>query len=374
LLPRAADPRGRRRAAAPRTRRRLVPRFLAPRRLLPRFLLPRFFLLVSTALVLSACSRRPPPALFARDHVDVSCCGHSDQPIEVVFLGVAGWLLRMGETAILTAPLFSNPSLLRAGLAPIHADPERIERHLPDVSDVTAILVGHGHYDHLMDVPYVAQARAPRAVIYGTATMAHQLAPFGLARERVRVLRSDELGDVEETGSWIPVAPSARIMALRSDHAPHFAGVTLYSGVRTRDMEREPSSAREWLDGETVAFLIDLLNRDGSVALRVYFQDAIAAPPLGLVPPLPDGLGVDVALVVPATYAEVSWHPEALLNNASPRRVLLGHWENFFQPPEREAEPVPFTDLRDFIRRLERALPDGSSWHLPMPGTRFTFH
>jgi hypothetical protein len=138
-------------------------------------------------------------------------------------------------------------------------------------------------------------------------------------------------------------------------------------------MERAPVAAIEWLDGETVAFLVDLLNNDGSVALRVYFQDAVAAPPYGLVPPLSDGTPVDVALVVPATYAEVSWHPEALLANARPRQILLGHWESFFEPPETPAEPVPFTNLPDFLSRLERALPAGSEWHLPMPGTRFLF-
>jgi L-ascorbate metabolism protein UlaG (beta-lactamase superfamily) len=331
-------------------------------------------LLVISLSTLTGCSRRPPPSAFARGTVQVPCCGRSDEPVDVVFLGVAGWLLRKGETAVLTAPLFSNPGLLQAGLAPIHTDTARIERHLPNVRDVSAILVGHGHYDHLMDVPYIARARAPRAVVYGTATVAHQLAPFGLPAGRVRVIASSELGDVERMGTWIPLAPGARVMALRSDHAPHFAGVTLYSGVRRRDMQREPAAADEWLDGETVAFLIDLLNRDGSVGLRVYFQDAIAAPPFGLVPPLDDGIGVDLALVVPATYAEVSWHPEALLRSSPPRHVLLGHWENFFQPPDEPAEPVIFTDLGDFIRRLERALPEGAGWHLPMPGTRFTFN
>jgi hypothetical protein len=86
-----------------------------------------------------------------------------------------------------------------------------------------------------------------------------------------------------------------------------------------------------------------------------------------------DGVGVDVALIVPATYAEVSWHPEAFLENAKPRHVLLGHWENFFQPPHWPPEPVPFTDLRDFVKRLERALPAGTGWHIPLPSTRFRF-
>jgi hypothetical protein len=324
-------------------------------------------------LAMAGCMKGLPESAFARDTVVVGCCGHSDEPVEIVFLGVGGWILRKGGAAVLTAPLFSNPGLLEAGFLPIGPRPDRIERHLPDVRDVSAILVGHGHYDHLMDVPYVALERAPGGTIYLNETAKHQLAPFGIPERRLHVIEREALGDVEREGRWIDAGPGVRVMALRSDHAPHFAGTTLYSGVRTKDMERAPVAAIEWLDGETVAFLIDLLNRDGSVALRAYFQDAVAAPPFGLVPPLSDGVPIDVALIVPATYAEVSWHPEAILENARPRQILLGHWENFFEPPEAPAEPVPFTNLPDFVRRLKRALPPGSEWHLPMPGTRLLF-
>ena len=135
-----------------------------------------------------------------------------------------------------------------------------------------------------------------------------------------------------------------------------------------------PEVANDWLDGKTVAYLIDLLNRDGSVGLRVYYQDAVAAPPYGLVPPLSDSVQVDLELIVPATYSEVRWHPEALIESAPPRHVLLGHWEDFFQSPDRPAEPVRFTHLPDFVRRLERALPEGAGWHVPLPGTRFRFN
>jgi len=311
------------------------------------------------------------PSSFVKDTEEVACCGRADSPVELTYLGVAGWILRHGDDAILTAPLFSNPSLFDVGLTPISADPDRIEAHLPDVADVSAILVGHGHYDHLMDVPYIARNRAEQAIIYGNATSAYQLAPFGLA-DRFRVV-TEMAGSVETVGRWIEVSHGVRVMPLMSDHAPHLAGVTLYSGVRTRAMTHEPRSANQWLDGETLAFLIDFLNEDGSVGLRVYYQDAVPAPPFGMAPPLDDGVGVDVAILVPATYAEVSWHPEALLENLRPRYVLLCHWEDFFEPPSRDPEPVPFTLLPDFVARLERSLPEGTGWALPVAGARFLF-
>lgn len=311
------------------------------------------------------------PGSFQEGARAVGCCGRADSAISLTYLGVGGWILRSARGAVLTAPLFSNPSLLDVGLSPIEADPDRIEAHLPDVSDVSAILVGHGHYDHLMDVPYVATNRAKRATIYANATSSHQLAPFGLG-DRVRVVGA-EAGSAEAAGQWIDIAEGVRMMPLVSDHAPHLAGITLYSGVRTRDLARPPRAAGEWLDGETLAFLIDFLNADGSVALRVYYQDAVASPPFGFAPPLNDGVGVDVAIIVPATYSEVSWHPEALLENLQPRFVLLCHWEDFFEPPSRPPEPVPFTLLPDFVARLDRALPEGAEWVLPTAGASLIF-
>ena len=136
-------------------------------------------------------------------------------------------------------------------------------------------------------------------------------------------------------------------------------------------MPEEPRTADEWLAGRPLAYLIDLLNGDGSVGLRIYYQDAVAAAPYGFAPPLSDGVGIDLALIVPATYAEVVWHPEALLGNLQPRHVILIHWENFFIAPSEPAEVVPFTLLPDFVLRLERALPEGTGWDLPRPGTQF---
>ena len=162
-------------------------------------------------------------------------------------------------------------------------------------------------------------------------------------------------------------------MPLVSHHAPHFAGLVLYGGVRTRPMREEPRSAEEWLAGRPFAYLIDLLNEDGSVGLRIYYQDAVAAAPYGFAPPLSDNVGIDIALIVPATYAEVLWHPDALLGNLQPRHVILIHWENFFIAPSQPTEAVPFTLLPDFVRRLERALPEETRWDLPLPGTQFRF-
>ena len=66
-------------------------------------------------------------------------------------------------------------------------------------------------------------------------------------------------------------------------------------------------------------------------------------------------------MVVPATFDQVDWHPEALLENLQPERVLLGHWEDFFLPADEPARGLRMADLPHFERRLERVF-HGEWW------------
>lgn len=291
----------------------------------------------------------------------------------LVYLGTGGWIMEHGDDQILAAPLFSHPSFLRTGLWEISADTSEIDRWMSrwDVSDASVILSGHAHYDHLMDVPRVAKRHAPRARILGSPTVANTLGTWSGLTDRIDVVGEDDVGDRETVGPWLEYG-DVRIMPLRSAHAPHFEGYTLYHGSRDRPLEREPGYATEWLDGTTLAFLIDFLDEAGEVAFRVYYQDAVVAPPFGQAPEaLMAVRPVDVAIFVPATFDQVDWHPEAFVQNLRPKRVLLGHWESFFVPVEERTRSVVLTDLEHFEGRL-RGVFDGEFWR-PEIGTEFRF-
>src|SRR6185503_5204800 len=68
----------------------------------------------------------------------IGCSSPNDDAVEITYLGTAGMLLRRGGDAIMTAPFFSNPSMLRVALLPIAPDRDRIEAGLAgvDVTDV----------------------------------------------------------------------------------------------------------------------------------------------------------------------------------------------------------------------------------------------
>jgi hypothetical protein len=293
--------------------------------------------------------------------------------VRLTYLGVGGWIIERGDVQLLAAPLFTNPSLLRTGLVPIRSDTALVSSHMAayDVSEARAILVGHAHYDHLMDVPQVARRHAPQARILGSRTVLNTLGTWSGVAGRVDVVE-DHAGGQFDLGRWMPLGQGLRVLPLRSLHAPHFDGVTLYQGTADEPFVEEPRWASEWLDGQTHAFLIDFLDPDGSVAFRIYYQDAVVQAPLGFAPEsLMRERPVDVAVFVPATFDQVEWHPEAFVENLRPRWVLLGHWEDFFRSPSKPTRSILLTDIQHFRNRLERVF-SGPSW-LPEIGTQFRF-
>lgn len=329
--------------------------------------------LFALTLVTSACSMTAVTSLPSPPLREATwCCNGGDTEISIEYLGVGGWLFRMGESALLTAPFYSNPGFFDTGLGRIESDTAAIERFLPPVEDVSAILVGHAHYDHLMDVPYILRRRAPAARLYGSMTAVNILrGDPGI--DPVRLISVEEsAGSREggEPGEWIDLEGGRiRILPLVSGHAPHFFGIELYEGEVDEPATELPARAGGWRKGVPLAWIIDFLSPEGEVIYRVHYQDAASEPPLGFPPESFDGIPVDLAILCPPGYQELSSYPEGVLAELAPRHILLGHWEDFFTPRSEPIRGVRGTDLSGFIERLEGAIPEGARWGMFVPGS-----
>lgn len=299
--------------------------------------------------------------------------GPSAFPLELTYLGVGGVALRHGDDLILTAPLLTNPSMETVTLGETVSDPALVASLLPaeEVEGAAAILVGHAHYDHLLDVPTAAEM-AGDPVIYGNVSARNLLAgvldvtaindPSNPLVDRRMCGTPDPCTGVPAgyEGDWIQVpGANVRIRALCSMHPDQFLGIVHYAeGCVDEPQASPPTYAGDWLEGATVSWLIDFLDDDGNIAWRVYYQDAPTDAPIGDV--YPDLLAerpVDLALLCVGSYDYVRDAPAEALANMDPRYVVGIHWENFFQTQDLPIEPIPLQpDPGDFDDRAADAL------------------
>jgi glyoxylase-like metal-dependent hydrolase (beta-lactamase superfamily II) len=225
-------------------------------------MLRRVLLAIAAIAMLGGCGGTPVTGVRAYLPEDAPAIGPH---VELHYLGNGGWIIRRAgdaarDTAVIaTAPFVSNPLGVRVYL-PATAEPDRIRALVPQMPDVRIMLIGHGHYDHAMDVPFVLQELAPEAVLYGSETVKHLLAGVVPAQRLVAVSKDAAVGGAPGRWRSEPRVPGVRFMPLRSSHAPHLLGIKLVSsGHLTEDLARPPSIPARWPEGETLAFLIDFL-------------------------------------------------------------------------------------------------------------------
>ncbi len=288
--------------------------------------------------------------------------------LSIQYLGVGGHLFRFAGQAIMTAPSITNPHFMALGpFMPIKANHQLIDRFLPPVDDVESILVGHAHYDHLMDVPYIMQTKATNAHVYGSKTMMHTLAP-SIKKARRHSL-NETMAELDKPGSWhYNKSKNIRFMALKSTHAPHFMGINIMTGKYEEDLESLPWHAFGWKEGQPLAYLIDFLAEDNQILHRVFYQDSASQEPLGLIPKLAkeDQKRVDIAIITPASFSQVDNYPEGIMHNSQAKHFILGHWEDFFANQEKEEQQfVRAINSKEFFERFNKALPSDSNWTMP---------
>lgn len=297
-------------------------------------------------LFLTACSGSVTGLKLGEGVVPRTCC-HSNQggAIDFEYLGSGGWMIRRGQDAVLTAPFFTNPRVVRAVLLPIRPARRLIAQQMQSLTGrerLDMVVAGHAHYDHLLDLPDVLSHIPSAARVVGGSTVAAMLP------NRVEPV---------VPGQWMRRG-NVRVMAIPSAHAPHFWGLKFNKGKYDAPPKRL-RYGRDWVEGEkTYAFLIDLMNGN-DVAFRVYYDDAAHDPPDGVPDQaLLDEHGVDVAILCVASWQQVRQYPNALLAHLQPKHVLLGHWEDFFLPYTKPERTVRLTNVRGFAS----ALPAETQW------------
>lgn len=264
----------------------------------------------------------PNDILWAPDEPSVA---DRDRVLSIRWLGTAGYELCFQGTVVLIDPYFSRIPLSQIFFR-AQINHEAIDR---GVERADAVLVGHSHFDHVLDVPTICKKTG--APVYGSQSTANLCAAAGLPAEQIHVL--DNKGAEFEVGPF-------HITAVTSEHSPFMMGRIPFPGdvPCTCDL---PMAGRHYRCGQVFNYLIRVGSRQiyhlGSAQL---VDDALKTA------------DIDMALICAAGRNHTERYVERVIRQVEPQRIIPMHYDNFFRTLDSDMKMLPRMHLDRLVDEI----------------------
>lgn len=268
--------------------------------------------------------------------------------VTATFLGNTTLLITDGTTRLLVDGFVSRPSVARALLGKVRADPQAIESALGRYGvtrrgGLDAVLVGHSHYDHALDATAIA-GRSGAVVMANASFRFIHLANGGDAAKLV-VVPND--GTVREFGAFtVTFVPSAHV-------GSHSSLERKVEGEITRPV-RLPARITAFRCGQPHA--IHIHHPQGDILVTTTAGSRMVAGELKA-----DVVFLAIALLdkEPAAKQRAYWRD--YVTASAPQVVVPIHWDRFDRRLEAGLKPFPWfiDDVRKSLGFLQQQARDG---------------
>ena len=257
--------------------------------------------------------------------------------VQVRWTGAAGLEITHEGKTWLVDPYYSRWGKWKIFFGRVNPRIDRIDQRLAELpGDLQAVMVGHTHFDHALDIPPIAH-RFDGPVV-GSASLDALLRSCGQP-DRVTVCRG---------GERLTLPGDAAVTMLESRHVSGFLGKTPFSG-EIEAADHPPVKAAHYLQGCNFICLLEVggvtFAHSGSANL---LDEALV------------GRTCDVLFMAQPFWKNTRDYHRRLVGTLKPRVVVPFHFDDFTKPLTRDdrAPVLPLLGTAEFMAKLREAAGD----------------
>ncbi len=247
--------------------------------------------------------------------------------LELTYLGTAGFILKNNHRTLVLDPYLSRIGVTEL-FRPLHTNTALLKKYIPHADDV---LIGHAHYDHILDAPDLCKQTGARLIGSKATCMVGRAA--GLPESQLKETAGRE--DIA-CGSWT-------IRGLPSIHGKAIFGRIPIPG----DILSPPVWPPKLLDlkhGLVLNWLVD------TGSLKIVHIDSADFIPEEL-----QGLKADVVCLCAIGRKYRPNYVKEVVALLQPKWIIPCHWDTMFTHYENEPDYIPSVDLAGFIEEIKAA-------------------
>ncbi|HDP25125.1 MAG TPA: MBL fold metallo-hydrolase [Deltaproteobacteria bacterium] len=252
------------------------------------------------------------------------------------WLGAAGVELLRGDDIILIDPYLSRSRKFEVFFTHLKPKKPHIRAYLTGIQGtVRAVIVGHTHFDHALDIPELAGTFT--CTVYGSRSMKTLLSLSGLP----------SLGRVCTPHESIALFEEARLTMLPSRHGLVFLGRVPYRGEIDPGLP-VPLRAHQYRLGD----MMMPVTRFGDITF-------VHAGSANWIESEVDIHSCDVLFMCVPGWKKSPSYTREFLDRLRPSVIIPFHYDDFTTELRRGTEPpvLPFVDRKGFERSIRSTLP-----------------
>jgi L-ascorbate metabolism protein UlaG (beta-lactamase superfamily) len=287
--------------------------------------------------------------------VATAACAQSRSPspagdIRLTYLGQAGYEITDGKTIVLVDPVISMIKMRRdTGPGRFDVAKEISSILTPDTEEIDSrikradyILITHGHYDHLLDAPYISNKTG--AIIIGHETTANIARAYDVPHQKLLIVRGGE--DFDFGAFSLRVIPSLHTAIAHKFYYTDPVASQL-AGSAPKGL-RAPLHGSDFVEGGDLMYL-----------LRMAGHQVLIMGSMNYIEREVDGLRPDIAIVgaLPNRHEIYDYTGRLMKALGHPATVFPTHWLYCGAPAWQESMTK---NVKEFAQEVKSASPQSN--------------